>query len=165
MKFIIIIAFFLLLCGCESSRERFAHDMKSRYEMKCDQYYFVYCSGDIEHAKKALHDIIDLSQTEKSKAKFYWNFDTVIAFSYARLAMIAEKQGNEEEAKRLFARASDYKTSGDAAFNQELKNEPWMAPSAKINIVKLTPDQWRKGITAIDKQKHVKWEFADSAPN
>jgi hypothetical protein len=163
MKLAIITALLVLLCGCVSQKKQFVGDMW-RYEAKCDQYYSIYCSDDIENAKKALHDIIDLSQAEKSKAKFYWKFDTNIAFAEARLAVIAEKQGHGDEASRLFTIASDDRVSGDEAFRMEARKEGNIDMQSLGPVQRVTPEQWRKGIAALDKVHHVKRESPNTVP-
>ena len=158
MRVLAFIAVVFLLCGCTSEEQRFDRDMQERYEVQCDKYYSTYCSGSIEDAKKALHDIIDILQAEKSKAKFYWRFDINIAFAEARLAVIAEKQGHEDEASRLFEIASDDKVSGDEAFRVECRKEGDIDMKSLGSVQRMTPEQWRKAIAALDKVNQVKWE-------
>jgi hypothetical protein len=163
MRALAFIATVFLLCGCTSVKLRFDRDMQERYEVQCDKYYSAYCSGSIEDAKKALHDIIDLSQAEKSKAKFYWRFDTMIAFSEARLAVIAEKQGHEDEASRLFEVASADEVSGDEAFRVECRKEGDIDMQSFGLVQRWAPEQWRKAIAALDKVNHVKWESPNTS--
>ncbi|HSY19323.1 MAG TPA: hypothetical protein VK815_13350 [Candidatus Acidoferrales bacterium] len=163
MRALTFIAAVFLLCGCTSEKRRFDRDMQERYEVQCDKYYSAYCSGSIEDAKKTLHDIIDLSQAEKGKAKFYWRFDAMIAFAEARLAVIAEMQGHEDEASRLFAVASDDKVSGDEAFRVECRKEGDIDMKSLGSVQRMTPELWRKAIAALDKVNHVKWESPNTA--
>src|SRR5207245_2868567 len=108
MKSFGLLSLLLLFSGCSSEKERFDRDMQGRYEKQCQNYYVVYDSGGIEDAKKALTNIIAVSVAERDKAKFYWRFNLAAAFAEARLAVIAEKEGYEQEAERLFASASGY---------------------------------------------------------
>lgn len=150
----------VLLCGCGSEEKRFYRDMQDRYEVQCDKYYSNYDSGGVEDAKKALHDVIGLSLAEKGKAKFYWRFDIMIAFAQARLAVMAETQGDKGEATRLFAIASAYESTGEAAFNQDLRKSGINSTSVST----WTPDQWRKAIASLDQQHHVRWKSLNQSP-
>lgn len=163
MRALAFIAAVFLLCGCTSKEERFDRDMQERYEVQCGKYYSAYRSGSIEDAKNALYDIIDLSRAEKSKAKFYWRFDTMIAFAEARLAVIAETQGHKDEASRLFAIASDDKVSGDEAFRVECRKEGDIDMQSLGPVQRTTPEQWRKAIAALDNVNHVKWESLNTS--
>src|SRR5258708_22183098 len=97
--------------------------MLQQYEVPCHRYYSIYESSDIEGAKKALNDIIALSLAAKSKAKYYWSYDTQIVFAQARLAVIAERQGEKKDAERLFASASDYMVRGEKAMSLDMQRD------------------------------------------
>src|SRR6185295_7523420 len=99
MRHLFAIILLLSLCGCTSEEERFRRDMQQRYEATCDQYFSIYASSDNDGAKKALGQIIDLSLSEKGKARHYWRFNLLIAYSQARLAVIAESEGKKVEAE------------------------------------------------------------------
>src|SRR5579863_6544561 len=144
MRYVIVIMLLAVLCGC-SSRKQFDRDMQQRYEVQCDKDLSVYESSDIEGAKKELHDIIDLSLAERNKARYYWRFNLLIADSQARLAIIAEHQGDTNEAQRLFASASDYMALQNKAFRQEMQRERniYFAGEDTNSAVRMTPDQWR----------------------
>src|ERR1043166_4858611 len=103
MKSLVSAGLFVLLCGCGSEKERFDRDMQQRYEKQCGQYYAIYDAGGIEDAKSALTNIVTFSVAERDKAKFCWRFNLNAAYAEARLAVIAEKQGREQEAQQLFA--------------------------------------------------------------
>jgi hypothetical protein len=160
MKFVMVIALSALLCGCDSEKDQFNQKMLHGYEVKCEQYYSVYDSSDIESAKKALHDVIDLSLAERSKAKYYWRFNLIIAGSDARLAVIAEIQGNKKEADQFFASASDYMVLQNKAFNQEMQrtSNVQSVKTETETVERMTPDQWRKWVAALDKQHNIKWK-------
>jgi len=119
-----LLTLLLLVCGCSSKKERFDRDMRQRYEAQCEKYYAMYDSGDIEGAKKALTNIIGLSVAERDKAKFYWRFNLMAAYAEARLAAIAEKEGHEQEAERLFAGASDYMALQKTMLREHLQEMP-----------------------------------------
>ncbi len=148
----------LLLLGCSSEKERFDRDMQQRYERQCQQYYAVYDSGGIEAAKSALTNIIALSVGERDKAKFYWRFNLMAAFAQARLAMIAEKEGREQDAQRLFASASDYMVLQKKMLRDHLEEMPnvnW-GESATNTAEIPTPAEWRTAIAKLD-ANHVRW--------
>jgi hypothetical protein len=142
---------------------RFEQNMEHGYEATCDKYYSIYGSSDVEGAKKALNDVIDISLAERSKTKYYWRFNIIIAGSEARLAVIAESQGNKKEADRLFASASDHELIGDEAFRRELRKEGGVdMRSVDANPVKRrTPDEWREFVAKLD--KNVRWKFSNTA--
>jgi hypothetical protein len=142
----------------------FEQTMLHGYETTCDKYYSIYGSSDIESAKTALQSVIDLSLAERSKARYYWRFHVIIADSEARLAVIAEIQGDKKKAERLFASASDYQVPGDEAFHQFLRQEGSvdMRNFDKNPVKRMTPDQWRDLVTKLD--KNVKWKSPYAAP-
>jgi hypothetical protein len=137
--------------------------MLNGYEVTCDRYYSIYDSSDIEGAKKALHEVIDCSLAERSKAKYYWRFNIIIAGSEARLAVIAESQGDVKEAERLYASASDHEFLGDVAFRQELREEGGvdMRSIDKNPVTRWTPEQWRNFVAKLD--INTKWRSPNSA--
>lgn len=141
-------------------RVRFRRDMEGRYERQCGQYYKIYETSDIEGAKKALQDTIDFSIKEQGKAKYYWRFDTLIAGADARLAIIAEAQGEKEKAKQLFASASDHQARGNKAFREEAKREGHISLVGfnTNDALRMSPDQWRKWIAALEKHDDIKWK-------
>jgi hypothetical protein len=143
---------------------RFEQNMLRHYEVKCDEYYSIYASSDIAGAKKALGDTIDLSLTEKKKASHYWRFDLAIAFSQARLAVIDENQGDNEEAARLFSSASDYMVLQTKAFREEMRKTGDVRFTDKDSDaeVRWTPDRWRQAIAALDKQSNVRWKSSNN---
>jgi hypothetical protein len=153
----------LLLCGCSSEQERFERDMSLRYEVQCGKYYSIYNSGDIASAKKALADIIQLSVSERDKAKFYWRFNLLAAFAEARLAVIAETEGHQEEADRLFARASDYMVLQKTMLREHLHEMPhvrWSESDTNAASV-ATADEWRHAIAKLDAVSHVRWKSSN----
>jgi hypothetical protein len=155
-----LLALVVFVCGCGSEKERFDRDMMHRYEVECAKYYAIYDSGDIERAKKALRDIVAFSVAERDRAKFYWRFNLMAAYAQARLAVIAESQGNKQEAQRLFGSASKYMALQKtmlAQHLQEMPNVQW-AEADTIATETPTPDQWRKGIAALDAHNHVRWK-------
>lgn len=160
MKSFALIALLLLLCGCSSEMERFRRDMQQRYEVQCDKYYSVYDTGDVESAKRALQDVITLSLAERNKAKYYWRFNLMVAFAQARLAVIAEAEGHEQEAQHLFASASDYMALQKTMLREHLQEMPHVrfAESDTNSQETPNPDQWRKGIAALDAANHVRWK-------
>ena len=160
-----IAALLLLLCGCTSEKERFDRDMQGRYEVQCDRYYSIYAS-DRGHAKKALEDVITLSVAERDKAKFYWRFNLMVAFAEARLAVMAEEDGHEQEAQRLFASASRYMALQKTLLREHLKDFPNVdfGESATNSAVTPTPDEWRAGIAKLDAASHVRWKSPNTAP-
>jgi hypothetical protein len=161
MRFLLIPVLLFVLTGCVSERERFDRDMEQHYEVQCDRYYSVYASSDIEGAKKALDDVIALSLAEKNRARFYWRFDIMIAFAQARLAVIAEHQGQKDEAERLFASASDYQVRGDKALSREMQRG---GSTDNVGSEKgFTPAEWRKAVREIDAHLHVKWDSLNRA--
>ena len=155
MRVILVSALMLLLTGCDSGKVRFNRYMWQHYEVTCHRYYSIYWTSDIEDAKKSLYDLIDLSLAEQSKAKYYWPFDTNIAFAKARLALIAEHQGQKQEAERLFASASDYLMRGEKAIRLDMDREGNTnnVPNQKA----VTPAEWRMAIKKLDANHHVKW--------
>ena len=157
MKSLVAISILVLLCGCTSEDERFRRDMK-RYEETCDRYFATYASSDIEGAKKALGQIIDLSLAERKKATRYWRFNLLIAYSQARLAVIAESQGKKEEAERLFESASEYNVIQNQAFSQESGRTHVEFKAYSDDDARFTPDRWRKNVAALDKQANVRWK-------
>ncbi len=159
MKPIAFIALLLVVSGCGSSKERFERDMLQRYEPQCEKYYAIYDAGDIESAKRALRDIIELSVAERNKAKFYWRFNVMAALASARLAVIAEAEGHNEEAQRLFASASEYMALQKTMLAQHLQEMPnvQFAQEDTDPAITPTPDEWRKSIGALDARNHVRW--------
>ena len=157
MRVVLVSALLLSLTGCgDYERARFTRDMLQRYEVACHRYYAIYESSDIEAAKKALNDVIALSLGEKSRAKYYWPFDTQIAFAQARLAVMAEHQGQKQEAERLFASASDYMMRGEKAMSLDVQKAG--RTNGVSNEKAVTPAQWRKAVRQLDAQLHVKWD-------
>jgi hypothetical protein len=131
--------------------KRFLTDM-SRYDEKCGRLFRIYASSDMETGRKALGQIIDLSLAEKSKATSYWNFNVELAFSLARLAVMAEAQGKREEAGRLFASASEYMVLQNRAINRAQGFQGYSDDEARY-----TPVRWRMLIAALDKHANVQW--------
>jgi hypothetical protein len=133
--------------------------MQQRYEAQCQKYYAIYDSGDIEDARKALTNIIALSVAERDKAKFYWRFNLMAAFAEARLPVIAEKQGHEEEAEGLFVSASTYMARQKlmlAEHLQEMSDVKWT--ESETNAFKLPgPEEWRTTVAKLDAVNHVRW--------
>jgi hypothetical protein len=132
-------------------RRRFLVDM-AQYEAACNQASAIYASGDIETAKKALGEIIDLSLAERQKAKRYWPFNLMIAYSRARLAVIAESQGQREEADRLFKSASVYMVLQSRALAHEQGQK-----DLSDNEANFSPARWRPIVAALDKRSNVHW--------
>lgn len=159
MKSFSLLILLLLLSGCNSEKERFDRDMWRRYEKQCQTYYALYDSGDIEDAKKALTNIIALSVVERDKAKFYWRFNLMAALAVARLAVIAEKEGHEQEAQRLFAGASDYMALQKRMLGEHLQEMPDVGwAESDTNAAEIpSPDQWRTTIAKLDAVNHVRW--------
>ena len=163
MRVVLVSALVLVLTGCgDSERARFNRNVLQHYEVPCHRYYSIYESSDIEGAKKALNDIIALSLSEKSKAKYYWPFDTQIAFAQARLAVIAERQGQTQEAERLFSSASDYMMRGEKAMSLDMHRDGNTNDMSTEKVV--TPADWRKAVREIDAQHHVKWDSPNESP-
>src|SRR3974390_50641 len=157
MKSLVSSSLLVLLCGCGSEKERFERDMQQRYEKQCANHYAIYDAGDIEDAKKALTNLITLSVAERDKAKFYWRFNLMAAFAEARLAVIAEKEGREQEAKGLFAGASDYMAQQKKMLGEHLHEMPhviWGESATNMAEVP-SPEEWRTAIAKLD--KHVRW--------
>lgn len=141
------------------ARTRFDRDMQNRYERQCDKYYDIYDSGDIESAKKALRDVIAFSLKEQSKAKYYWRFNIIIAGSEARLAIMAEAQGDKKEAERLFVSASDHQVLGEKAFEAVAREDHIALGNSDTNALQhMSPDQWRRWIAALEKDRDIKWK-------
>jgi hypothetical protein len=163
--FVNIAALLILLCGCTNERQRFDHDMLGRYEVQCDKYFSIYAS-DKRQAKKALEDTIAFSLAERDKAKFYWRFNLIIAFSEARLAVMAEDDGHKQEAQRLFASASRYMVLQKTLLCEHLKDFPNVnfGEDATNSAVIPTPDQWRTGIEKLDAANHVRWKSPNQSP-
>jgi hypothetical protein len=162
--FVHLAAMLLLLCGCTDAKKRFYNDMQERYEVQCDKYFSIYAS-DRGQAKTALENTITLSLAERDKAKFYWRFNINIAFSEARLAVMAEDDGREQEAQRLFTSASDYMALQKTMLREHLQEMPhtkW-AESDTNSAETPTPDQWRKAIAALDAANHVRWKSPNNA--
>ena len=164
MKSFVLMAALLLLCGC-SSQKRFERDMQAHYEVQCDKYFAIYAS-DKSQAKKALEDTIALSLAERDKAKYYWRFNLIIAFSEARLAVMAEDDGREQEARRLFTSASHYMTLQKTLLREHLKDFPNVnfGEDATNSAITPTPDQWRTGIEKLDAANHVRWKSPNKSP-
>lgn len=157
MRVALVSALLILLTGCgDDDRARFNRDMLQHYEVPLHRYYAIYESSDIDGAKKALNDVIALSLAQKSKAKYYWPFDTQIAFAQARLAVIAEHQGQGQEAERLFASASAYMMRGEKAMILDMQRDG--NTNDVSNEKAVTPAQWRKAVRERDTQHHVKWD-------
>jgi len=159
MKWLALLSLLMLLSACSSEKERFDRDMQQRYEKQCQEYYAIYDSGDIDGAKKALTNIIALSVAERDKAKFYWRFNLMAAFAEARLAVIAEKEGHEQEAQRLFASASHYMALQKTMLGEHLQEMPDVIfAEADTNAAQTpTPEEWRTGIAKLDAVNHVRW--------
>jgi hypothetical protein len=154
-----LLSLLLLACGCSSEKERFDRDMQQRYERQCQKCSANYDSGDLEDAKKALTNIIALSVAERDKAKFYWRFNLVAAYSQARLAIIAEKEGREQEAQGLFASASDYMVLQKKMLREHLQETPnvdWGESATNASEIP-SPEQWRTMIAKLDAVNHVRW--------
>jgi hypothetical protein len=132
-------------------RRRFLVDM-ARYEAACGQSWAIYASGDIEAAKQALSQVIELSLAERKNAKRYWAFNLVIAYAQARLAVIAEYQGRREEAERLFKSASIYMVLQSRALAHE-QGQTGMSDSE----ARFSPARWRYIVAALDKRSNVHW--------
>jgi hypothetical protein len=164
MKSFALMAALLLLCGC-SSQKRFERDMRAHYEVQCDKYFAIYAS-DKSQAKKALEDTIALSLAERDKAKYYWRFNLIIAFSEARLAVMAQDDGHEQEAQRLFASASHYMALQKTLLREHLKDFPDVdfGEDATNSAVTPTADQWRTGIAKLDAANHVRWSIKAPEP-
>jgi hypothetical protein len=130
------------------------------YEIRIGKLYDTYASSDIAGAKKALRDMIELSLAEKKQARFYWRFDLITAFSQARLAVIAESQGETNEAAQLYAQASDNMVVQTEAFRQAMRMEGSVefTDSDSEAEKRWTPDQLRKVVTALDKQNYIRWK-------
>jgi hypothetical protein len=161
MKLVPLSIILLLVCGCSSEKERFYRDMRDRYEVQCDKFYAIYDAGDVGSATKALRDVIDVSLAEKAKAKYYWRFDIMIAFAKARLAVIAEMQGDKVNATDLFASASAYEMSGEIALDQDVRTG---GSGRSVGAKAWTSAQWRKAIAALDKNMHVRWKSPNDSP-
>jgi hypothetical protein len=125
----------------------------SRYDENCGRLFRIYASSDIETGKQALGQIIDLSVAERLKAMRYWRFNLEIAFSRARLAVIAETQGKKEEANCLFASASEYMVLQNRAIGRANGFQKYSDDEARY-----TPDRWRMMVAALDKHANVKWK-------
>jgi len=165
MKHLLAIALLLSLCGCTSQEERFRRDMQQRYEATCDHYFSIYASSDRDGAKKALGQIVDFSLSEREQAKHYWRFNLLIAYSQARLAVIAESEGNREEAERLFASASDYMVLQNRTFSQECRRTHVNRPEYSDAEARFTPDRWRHNVEALDQKENVKWKEPQGGAN
>ena len=159
MKSFASLTLLLLFCGCSSEKERFDRDMQQRYERQCQSYYAIYTSGGLEDAKKALTNIIALSVAERDKARFYWGFNGEAAFAEARLAVIAEKQGRQQEAQHLFVSASDYMARQKKMLGEHLQEMPHVIfAESDTNAAEIpSPDEWRTGIAKLDAAHHVRW--------
>jgi hypothetical protein len=159
MKSFGLLILLLLFSGCSSEKERFDRDMWRRYEKQCQTYYAIYDSGDIKDAKKALTNVIALSVAERDKAKFYWRFNLVAAFSEARLAVIAEREGHEQETQRLFASASDYMALQKRMLGEHLQEMPHVRwGESDTNAAEIpSPAEWRTAIGKLDAVNHVRW--------
>ncbi|HZF01869.1 MAG TPA: hypothetical protein VE344_08245 [Methylomirabilota bacterium] len=159
MKPSILIVALMLLCGCTSEKERFDRDMREHYEAQCDKYFAIYAS-DKHKAKKALEDTITLSLAERNKAKYYWRFNLNIAFSEARLAVMAEDEGRKQDAQRLFSSASDYMALQKTMLREHLQEMPNVkfGESATNSAETPTPDQWREAIAKLDAANNVRWK-------
>jgi hypothetical protein len=162
--FVHIAALLLLLCGCTNEKQRFDRDMWGRYEVRCDKYFSIYAS-DKGQAKKALEDTIALSLVERDKAKYYWRFNLIIAFSEARLAVMAEDDGHEQEAQHLFASASAYMALQKTMLREHLQEMPNVrfGDAATNSAETPTPDQWRDAIAKLDAANNVRWKSPNKA--
>ena len=160
MRSFALIALLLLLCGCGSEKERFDRDMTRHYEVQCDKYYSIYLAGDKKNAKQALQNIIELSLAERSKAKYYWRFNLTVAFAQARLAVIAEDDGHKQEAQDLYASASNFMALQKITLREHLKDMPHVifAESDTNPAETPTPGQWRKWVTTLDANNHIRWK-------
>jgi len=157
MKSFLVISILALLCGGCSDEAEYRRRMH-RYEETCDRYFATYASSDLEGAQKALGQIIALSLAEKKKATRYWRFDVQIAYAQARLAVIAERQGRNEEADKLFASASEYFVAQNRAFSQELRRTHVAFKESSDAEMRLSREQWRKNVAALDTHANVKWK-------
>jgi hypothetical protein len=144
----------ILRARSRSEGKGFAADIR-RYDDSCGRQTAIYRSTDIEAAKRALQRIVELSLAERQKATRDGPFNVMIAFSLARLAVIAELQNQPKEAERLFTSASVYRVLEIRAWNRErgYKKQP---------ETKRSPDEWRHIISLLEKRSHPKW---NSGPN
>jgi hypothetical protein len=159
MKSLGFLSLALLFSGCTSERDRFDRDMNQRYEKQCQSYYAIYDSADIEDAKKALTNVIAVSVAERDKSKFYWPFNLEAAFAEARLAVIAESEGHQQEAQHLFASASDYMVLQKRMLREHLHEMPNVSwGESATNAAEIpTPEEWRTTIAKLDAVNHVRW--------
>src|SRR5439155_11038505 len=95
---------------------------------------------------------------EKGKARHYWRFNLLIAYSQARLAVIAESEGKKDEAERLFASASEYMVLQTCAFAEECRRTHVQVLGYSDVETRFTPDRWRKNVAALDLKANVKWK-------
>src|SRR5439155_17391945 len=95
---------------------------------------------------------------EKGKARHYWRFNLLIAYSQARLAVIAESESKKDEAERLFASASEYMVLQTRAFAEECRRTQVQVPGYSDVETRFTPDRWRKNVAALDLKANVKWK-------
>ena len=160
MRPLVSLSLLVLLCGCSTEKERFQRYMQQGYEKQCARYYCIYDSGGIEDAKNALTNIISLSVAERDKAKFYWRFNLTAAYAEARLAVIAEKEGRQQEAQHLFALASDYMVQQKKMLGEHLHEMPHViwGESATNTAEIPSPEEWKTAIAKLDAANHVRWK-------
>jgi hypothetical protein len=165
MKPLLAIFVFALLAGCNLAEKRFQREMAG-YEKSCAAYFGSYVASDVAGAKKALREIIELSNAKQKVTTRYWRFNLMIAFSYARLAVIAEAEGNKAEALQLFSTASDFQLAQDRAFRAHLRSVPnvYSATEDSDEYHRLLPDQWRDIIRQLDRPLGVKWKKPNQTP-
>lgn len=160
MRFLIVSSILFITCGCTSEEERFQHDMWRRYETACDRFMEDYASGDVVRAKAALGQIVSLSEAELQKATYYWRFHLLIAYSQARLAVIAEGERDHALADQLFASASTHMV----AQNRAIASHSRRPPEFSDEEARFTPARWRKNVALLDKKLHLKWNEPNKAP-
>ena len=159
MRRAIILGAVLLLVGCGRADRKFHVDI-DRYEKVCADHYRVYFTGDVATAKDALHQIITLSLAEQERAKGYWRFDHQIACAYARLAVIADYEGEKDEAERLFAKASEFDLAQQKAFRAYLRSKPNVYSSEEDSdeYAARSVAEWKSFVDYLDSEFGVKWK-------
>ena len=143
--------------GC-GTHDRIAMD---RYDKAQDASYQRYLHGSISEAKQALYQMLTNAEKHRGKfLKYYHGEKWEVSLTYGRLALIAEYEGDQANAKMFWdvAVEAQLEYQKDERAWARATPDVWVPNQDSDVYERVSPDALRKFLAALERKKDIAWK-------
>lgn len=157
MKLAPILVLLIALMGC-AAHDRVAMD---RYDKAQDAHYQLYLYGNISEAKQALHQMLTNAEQHRGKfLKYDYGAKWEVCLTYGRLALIAEYEGDQQNAKKFWDAAVE------AQLEYQKDERAWARANPGVRVPnqdsdvyeRMSPGIIRGRLAALERNKDIAWK-------